>query len=62
MKRLLLIAFLVSLFNSVRAADPVSGEESVKVSQWNGCERLDFTLGGRACLLVLPKKAAIHLW
>ena len=36
MKRLLLIAFLVSLFNSVRAADPVSGEESVKVSQWNG--------------------------
>src|SRR6267154_1453048 len=29
-----------------------------KVSQWNGYERRDFVVEGRACLLVLPKEAA----
>lgn len=31
---------------------------AVKKSQWNGFERLDFEVDGRACLLVLPKTPA----
>ncbi len=33
----------------------VAGEA---VSEWNGYRRIDFTVAGRACLLVLPKAAA----
>src|SRR5205085_8087833 len=29
-----------------------------KVSAWNGYERRDFVVEGRACLLVVPKEAA----
>jgi len=32
--------------------------EDVVQSQWKGFERIDFTLGGRSCLLVKPKAAA----
>jgi pimeloyl-ACP methyl ester carboxylesterase/lysophospholipase L1-like esterase len=31
---------------------------AVKRSQWNGFDRLDFVVDGRACLLVVPKMAA----
>lgn len=30
-----------------------------KKSQWNGCERYDFTCAGRSALVVVPKKAAV---
>jgi sialidase-1 len=35
-----------------------AGEPPIQRSVWNGYERLDFTIDGRNCLLVLPKKAA----
>ncbi|MBA4020687.1 MAG: hypothetical protein C0483_26300 [Pirellula sp.] len=38
---------------AVRAAD------EVKKSQWNGLERLDFTVDGRAALLIVPPKADV---
>jgi len=38
---------------TVRAADP-----PVRQSSWNGYQRLDFEIDGRACLLVLPKTPA----
>lgn len=36
------------------AAAPFPGKQSL----WNGRERYDFTLDGRKCIVVLPKKAA----
>jgi pimeloyl-ACP methyl ester carboxylesterase len=39
-----------------RAAEPAS--PAVKVSEWNGFSRLDFTVAGRPCVLVLPKTPA----
>lgn len=39
------------------ASSPALAAE-VKKSQWNGYERLDFTIDGRAALLVLPKTPA----
>ena len=35
-----------------------SWAEEVKTSAWNGYERLDFTVAGKAALLVKPKTAA----
>jgi len=35
-----------------------AGEPAPRRSLWNGFERLDFTCGGRSCMLVLPKKPA----
>jgi pimeloyl-ACP methyl ester carboxylesterase len=40
----------------ILAAAPSGADD--KVSSWNGYERRDFALAGRACLLVLPKEAA----
>lgn len=40
--------------SAVRAAD----EPPVKHSEWEGYERLDFVVDGRACLLVVPKTIA----
>jgi pimeloyl-ACP methyl ester carboxylesterase len=37
---------------------PVRAEEAPRVSQWNGFERLDFSVAGRAALLVKPATAA----
>jgi pimeloyl-ACP methyl ester carboxylesterase len=42
---------VVKLLDQYRAAAP-------QISAWNGCERLDFTVGGRAALLVCPKSPA----
>lgn len=47
----LLALALVSLTSSLCAAEP-------KVSQWNGYEKLDFEVAGKAALLVKPKTAA----
>jgi pimeloyl-ACP methyl ester carboxylesterase len=49
MHRFLLL--LLALAGTLRAEPP-------KVSQWQGCERLDFTVGERAALLVKPKTPA----
>jgi pimeloyl-ACP methyl ester carboxylesterase len=51
MPRLLLLLLLLSL--GLHAAEP-----AVKKSTWQGYDRLDFTVDGRDCLLVLPKTAA----
>jgi pimeloyl-ACP methyl ester carboxylesterase/lysophospholipase L1-like esterase len=47
----------------VRLAAPsgvIAAESKVEIkkSEWNGYERLDFVVDGRACLLVVPKKVA----
>ena len=36
----------------------VGRPSAVQRSRWNGFERLDFTVGGRACILVVPATAA----
>ncbi|HEX2749979.1 MAG TPA: alpha/beta hydrolase [Verrucomicrobiales bacterium] len=54
MKHLLLLLLLFPLV-WVRAAD---AEKEVTKSQWNGFDRLDFKVDGRACLLILPKTPA----
>ena len=38
-----------------RAAEPVAAAEAVKKSVWNGYERLDFHVDGRAGFVVVPK-------
>ncbi len=50
------VVFNVGVYSqfAVRAAD----EQPVKRSTWQGFERLDFVVGGRACLLVVPQTAA----
>jgi len=49
------MTFLASIV--LAGACSLSGADD-KVSTWNGFERRDFTVAGRACLLVLPKEAA----
>lgn len=40
-----------------------SASAGVQLSEWNGFQRLDFTLAGRACLVVQPKTVASgHPW
>jgi pimeloyl-ACP methyl ester carboxylesterase len=46
----LLLAFMT--------AAPLVGSADVKKSEWQGFERQDFTVDGRACLLVIPKEPA----
>ena len=55
--RQFLLALLLTLLCFSAAGG--AGDPAVKNSQWNGYERLDFTVDGRACLLVLPKTPAI---
>jgi len=45
---------------TAEAADPkpvAAGE--IKRSEWNGLERLDFTVDGRDCILIVPPKADV---
>ena len=49
MKPFAIVAFLIT--GSLFGPDD-------KVSTWNGFERRDFVVEGRACLLVVPKEAA----
>jgi pimeloyl-ACP methyl ester carboxylesterase len=37
---------------------PISAQAQTKSSDWQGYQRLDFTVDGRDCLLVLPKSPA----
>ncbi len=39
-------------------APAVPAEAPARRSEWNGYERIDFTLAGRPCILVLPKTPA----
>lgn len=41
-----------------RAQQPPAEAGTVRKSVWNGFERLDFKVDGRACLLILPKTPA----
>ncbi|MGC3972258.1 MAG: prolyl oligopeptidase family serine peptidase [Pirellulales bacterium] len=38
---------------------PASRADEIKRSHWNGLERLDFTVDGRAALLIVPPKADV---
>lgn len=64
MRILLILALLSAVLPCAsRAADPVPAAGNVRKSEWNGFERLDFEVDGRACLLVLPKTPASgHPW
>ncbi|MDD5679155.1 MAG: GDSL-type esterase/lipase family protein [Kiritimatiellae bacterium] len=56
--------FTVKDISSLKAAVhgtglvPAAGAPAVKKSLWQGYERQDFTVDGRACLLVIPKTPA----
>ena len=45
--RIFLTLFLVTILGHA--------EDAAKISQWNGCDKLDFTVAGREALLVKPK-------
>ncbi len=50
---------ILALFGSSLSGAVVAGEPAgVRRSDWNGFERLDFTVAARPCLLVLPKAPA----
>ena len=53
MKRLLIPLLFTLTGPALQASDATA-----KVSQWSGYERLDFTMDGRAALVVRPKAAA----
>lgn len=52
-----LLASTTAIF-AAPAPAPAAQEQPARRSVWNGYERIDFTLAGRACVLVLPKTAA----
>ena len=60
MKRVPLLIFVLGLGLAVgpAAVAAVTGPTTVTRSTWEGFERLDFTVAGRPCLLVLPKQPA----
>ena len=49
---------LAITFCAASAASRTAGDAAGQRSTWSGYERLDFSVDGRACLLVLPKTAA----
>lgn len=54
-----LMTFLFGLaYTPLGAAEQALPATPMQRSQWNGYERLDFTVAGRPCLLVFPKNAA----
>ncbi|MBS0262875.1 MAG: alpha/beta fold hydrolase [Planctomycetes bacterium] len=53
----------VAVSDRTARAQAAGGAPEIRKSEWNGYERRDFTIDGRACLLVLPKQpAAGHPW
>lgn len=52
------VAFAVLSAAATLAAESESASDAVRRFAWNGFERLDFTVDGRECLLVLPKAPA----
>lgn len=55
--RLLLAALFFPALCSPAAEPPSAPAAEVRRSQWNGYERLDFSVDGRDCLLIVPKTA-----
>jgi pimeloyl-ACP methyl ester carboxylesterase len=53
--RLPLLAAIAPL---ILCVTPLQAEPAAKMSQWQGYERLDFAVAGRAALLVKPREAA----
>jgi pimeloyl-ACP methyl ester carboxylesterase/lysophospholipase L1-like esterase len=54
----LFLGLLFALLGGFPARLPAAEDPAVRRSEWNGYERLDFVVDGRAALLVLPKTAA----
>lgn len=54
----MLAALLLAASVSHPSASAAESDKSVTKSTWQGFERLDFVVDGRACLLVLPKTPA----
>src|SRR4051812_5190333 len=56
--KLLRVFFLLLFTGSGMLRAERADEPTVTPSTWNGFQRLDFTLAGRPCVLVLPKTPA----
>lgn len=55
--RFIVIVLGVALSSLTATAANVGTPSAIQRSQWNGFERLDFTVAGRPCILVLPAAA-----